>query len=84
MTKVGTKYQVVIERGVRRKLGVRPGWVAVQTVVGDHLEVRFLPPEHERSLAGRLGRYARGTTPGGERADEERMAWEEHVDEEWG
>jgi bifunctional DNA-binding transcriptional regulator/antitoxin component of YhaV-PrlF toxin-antitoxin module len=82
MATVGTKYQVVIEREARRKLGIGPGWVAVQTVVGDHLELRFLPPEHERSLAGSLGRYARrGTVP--EPADEERAAWEAHVDEEW-
>ena len=82
MTTVGTKYQVVIEREARRKLGIEPGWVAVQTVVGDHLELRFLPPEHERSLAGSLGRYAKGTVP--DLADEERAAWEAHVDEEWG
>lgn len=82
MTKVGSKYQVVIERGARRRLGVRPGWVAVQTVVGDHLELRFLPPEHDRSLAGSLERYGKdsGVVP----ADEERAAWEAHVDEEWG
>jgi bifunctional DNA-binding transcriptional regulator/antitoxin component of YhaV-PrlF toxin-antitoxin module len=83
MTQVGARYQAVIERGVRRRLGIRTGWVAVQTVVGDHLEVRFLPPEHERSLAGSLSQYAGGTEAGGEHADEERMAWEEHVDEEW-
>lgn len=80
MTTVGTKYQVVIDREARRKLGVRPGWVAVQTVVGDRLELRFLPPEHDRSLAGSLGGYAREDTPP---ADEERAAWESHVDEEW-
>lgn len=74
---------MVIEREVRRKLGIQPGWVAVQAVVGDHLELRFLPPEHERSLAGSLGRYARGAVPP-EPADEERAAWEAHVDEEWG
>lgn len=82
MTKVGTKYQVVIDREARRRLGIRPGWVAVQTVVGDRLELRFLPPEHDRSLAGSLGRYAKGTVP--DPADEERAAWEAHVDdEEW-
>lgn len=81
MTKVGTKYQVVIEREARRKLGIQPGWVAVQTVVGDHLELRFLPPEHERSLAGSLGRYA--GVAGGKAGDEERAAWEAHVVEEW-
>lgn len=79
MTKVGSKYQVVIDRGARRRLGVRPGWVAVQTVVGDHLELRFLPPEHDRSLAGSLERYGRGGA-----ADEERSAWGAHVDEAWG
>lgn len=82
MTTVGTKYQVVIDREARRKLGVRPGWIAVQTVVGDRLELRFLPPEHGRSLAGSLGGYAWESVPSP--ADEERSAWESHVDEEWG
>jgi bifunctional DNA-binding transcriptional regulator/antitoxin component of YhaV-PrlF toxin-antitoxin module len=82
MTKVGTKYQVVIEREARRRLGIRPGWVAVQTVVGDRLELRFLPPKHDRSLAGSLGRYATGEAVP-DPADEERAAWEAHVDEEW-
>ena len=82
MATVGTKYQVVIEREARRKLGIEPGWVAVQTVVGDHLELRFLPPEHDRSLAGSLARYAKGTVP--DPADEEPAAWEAHVAEEWG
>ncbi|MDQ3378342.1 MAG: AbrB/MazE/SpoVT family DNA-binding domain-containing protein [Actinomycetota bacterium] len=81
MTKVGTKYQVVIEREARQRLGVRPGWVAVQAVVGDHLELRFLPPEHDRSLAGSLGGYAAGSGRGS--SEEERAAWEAHVDEEW-
>ena len=81
MTKVGTKYQIVIEREARRRLGVRPGSVAVQTVVGDHLELRFLPPEHDRSLAGDLREYA-GTVA--EAIEEERMAWETHVHEDWG
>lgn len=71
---------MVIEAEARRRLGIRPGWVAVQTVVGDHLELRFLPPEHERSLAGSLGQYARRAVS----ADEERAAWEAHVAEEWG
>lgn len=81
MTKVGTKYQVVIEREARRRLGVRPGWVAVQTVVGDHLELRFLPPEHDRSLAGDLGEYAGAVE---DASGEERTAWEMHVAEDRG
>ena len=81
MTKVGTKYQMVIDREARKELGIRPGWVAVQAVVGGRLEVRFLPPEHDRSLAGSLKEYA--TKGGRDVADEKRAAWEAHVDEEW-
>lgn len=72
---------MVIDREARRRLGVGPGWVAVQTVVGDHLELRFLPPEHDRSLAGGLARYGKKVGPVSE---EEERAWEAHVDEEWG
>ena len=82
MTTVGAKYQMVIDRGARRRLGVQPGWVAVQTVVGDHLEVRFLPPEHDESLAGSLRHYApRRRLPVDE---EERAAWVSEVEERWG
>ena len=79
MTKVGSDYQTVIDREVREELGVRPGWVAVQAVVGDCLEVRFLPPEHDRSLAGSLKEYAREGGPD----PREDLAWEAHVDERW-
>jgi len=52
--KVGPKGQVVIAKDARERLGVRPGWIAVQRLAGDHLEVYFFPPPHERSLKGRL------------------------------
>lgn len=77
---------MVIERTARQRLGIRPGWVAVQTVAGDHLEVRFLPPEHNESLAGSLQRYARRleALPAAERpAAEKRAAWEAEVDARW-
>jgi hypothetical protein len=45
---------------MREKLGIQSGCVAIQTVVGDHVEMRFFPPEHDRSLAGSLHLYARG------------------------
>lgn len=60
MVTVGRKYQVVIEQTAREKRGIQPGWIAAQTVVGDQLKTRFLPPEHDRSLAGTLRAYARG------------------------
>jgi hypothetical protein len=49
----------VIEKGIRDRLGVQPGWKAVQHLVDGHVEIHFVPPEHARSLAGRLSRYAR-------------------------
>lgn len=48
--KVGQKGQIVIEKRIRDKLGVKPGWQALQLLVGDHVEVYFVPPEHNRSL----------------------------------
>ena len=53
--KVGPKGQVVISKPTRDRLGVLPGWEALETVVGDHVELRFVPPPHERSLLGSLG-----------------------------
>jgi bifunctional DNA-binding transcriptional regulator/antitoxin component of YhaV-PrlF toxin-antitoxin module len=79
MTTVGAKYQMVIDREARQRLGVQPGWIAVQAVVGDRLEVRFLPPEHTESLAGSLRRYAQ--RPVSDYAAEKRAAWDAEVTE---
>ncbi len=51
---IGTKGQVVIAKEIRDHLGVEPGWLTLQRVVGDHVEVHFLPPEHRKSLKGSL------------------------------
>jgi bifunctional DNA-binding transcriptional regulator/antitoxin component of YhaV-PrlF toxin-antitoxin module len=53
---VGEKGQLVIEKPIREALGVEPGSVSVQTLVEDHVEIRFFPPEHNRSLRGILAR----------------------------
>jgi len=55
--KVGTKGQIVIDQEIREALGVEPGWTASQRLVAEHVEVRFFPPEHDRSLAGVLAPY---------------------------
>ena len=49
--KVGPKGQVVIKKEIRDKLGVEPGWEALQFLVNDHVEVYFLPPRTQ-PLAG--------------------------------
>lgn len=56
---LGARGQVVIAKEIRDRLGVGPGWSTVQRVVGDRVEIRFVPPEHDRSLAGSLSRWAR-------------------------
>lgn len=64
---VGDRYQVVIERDVRRELGVHPGDRAVETVEDGRLVITFLPPRHRRSLQGRLAGEGRVEDPSTER-----------------
>ena len=54
MATVGERYQIVIERGVRNELGIRPGDRAIETIENGRLVVTFLPAPHRRSLLGRL------------------------------
>lgn len=63
-TRVGTKGQVVIEKPIRDELGVEPGWIACQRIVGgDRVEVRFYPAEHDRSLRGALAQEIERSIP---------------------
>ncbi len=62
--KVGAKGQVVIAKEIRDQLGVKPGWVALERVVDDHVEIRFVPMgPHRRSLFGILARYVKQSVP---------------------
>ena len=45
---VGSKGQVVIEKAIRDALAVRPGSIAIQHLSGDHVEIKFIEPEHDR------------------------------------
>jgi bifunctional DNA-binding transcriptional regulator/antitoxin component of YhaV-PrlF toxin-antitoxin module len=56
---VGPKGQIVVAKELRERLGVKPGWIALQRLVGDHIEVRFVPPEHDATLKGSLARHIR-------------------------
>jgi len=73
--RVGPKGQVVIEKKIRDALGVTPGAVAVQRLVGDRVEIRFLPPQHERSVRGRLKSKTRRRVPA--------SRWRAAVEEAW-
>ncbi len=53
-SRVSERGQITIDRTVRTQLGVQPGMVAHQRVVGGRLEVMFLPAPHHRSLFGAL------------------------------
>ncbi len=74
---VGAKGQVVIAKEIREHLGVKPGWVALQRLVEDRVEIYFLPPEHSESLKGRLAQYLKVQVPPGEAWHRARnAAWE--------
>jgi bifunctional DNA-binding transcriptional regulator/antitoxin component of YhaV-PrlF toxin-antitoxin module len=78
---VGEKGQVVIEKPLREALGVQPGFVTVQTVVNDHLEIQFFPPEHTRSLRGALKTNLNLSTE--ELREARERAWQEVVTKDW-
>ena len=73
---VGQKGQVVIAKAIRDSLGIAPGWVALQRVVDDHVEIRFLPPDHRESLKGCLAPYTSAHVASGN-------AWAEARERAW-
>ena len=73
---VGQKGQIVIAKDIRDRLGVGPGWLAVQRLVEDHLEIYFVPPAHRESLKGSLEKHIKASVPDGREWDEAReIAW---------
>jgi AbrB family looped-hinge helix DNA binding protein len=77
---IGTKGQLVIEKEIRDQLGIQPGWIAVQRVVDDHIEVWFQPPEHDRSMKGSLASHTRVKVPPGDSWEKAReSAWKKQI-----
>ena len=77
VNKVGTKGQVVINKQIRDRLGIGPGWIALQKLVDDHVEIYFVGPEHNRSLKGSLAKYTDVVVPPGSEWHKAReKAWE--------
>jgi bifunctional DNA-binding transcriptional regulator/antitoxin component of YhaV-PrlF toxin-antitoxin module len=72
--RVGSKGQVVISKATRDRLGIRAGWEALERVVNDCVEIRFLPPPHDRSLKGSLAQAVR-RRPRGSLTGARRDAW---------
>ena len=73
--KVGEKGQVVIDKAIRDQLGIGPGWLAIQRIVDDHVEIYFVTPEHNRSLAGSLAEYVTD--------DVKNLSWDEIKEIAW-
>lgn len=83
--KVGPKGQIVIAKEIRNSLGLEPGWLALQRLVDDHVEVYFLPPRHRKSLKGCLAPYTTVRVAPGPEWDEAReRAWEQAAAEKVG
>ena len=55
---VGDQGEIVIEKELRDQLGIRPGWIALQRLVDNRIEIQFIPPAHDKSLKGSLAEYA--------------------------
>ena len=83
-TVVGPKGQIVIEKEIRDRLGIEPGALAIQEVVGDHVEVRFAPKPHIRSLKGAARPYIRRLVAQEEWDTAREEAWQSAVREESG
>lgn len=82
---VGAKGQIVIAKEIRDQLGVEPGWVALQRLAGDHVEVYLVPPEHRKSLKGSLAQHVKMPVAPGREWDKARdTAWEQAAKEKAG
>lgn len=54
--KVGAKGNIVIDKAIRDRFGIQPGWEAVQIAREGHVEIYFLPPATPGMSAGILRR----------------------------
>ena len=82
-SKVGQRGQIVIEKPIRDALGLQPGYIAVQRLVADHVELHFYPPEHEESLRGMLAGQAKRSIPPEQWPEAREEAWSKAVHSGW-
>lgn len=81
--KVGPKGQIVIEKAIRQRLGIEQGYVAVQTLVDNHVEIRFYPGQHHRSLLGVLARPDQPSLTDEELSEAGEQAWIQIAKSDW-
>lgn len=79
--KVGAKGQLVIEKEIRDRLEIETGSLAIQRIVDDHVEIYFLPAEHNRSLKGSLAPYVKQSSRGKDWAQIKEEAWRAAAEE---
>lgn len=72
---VGTKGQVVIDSAIRQQLGIEPGWIATQRIVGNRVELTFSPPRHSKSARGLLQQHAKPISPESDWDEIRRQSW---------
>jgi len=80
---IGKQGRIVIEKSIRDALGLRPGYIAVQHLVDDHVEVFFYPPEHEKSLRGILAHHVKQSMSDEDWSKIREEAWEIMARSEW-
>ena len=80
---IGKRGQIVIGKPNRDALGLKPGYIAVQHLVDDHVEIFFYPPEHEKSLSGILAHHAKRSAPVEDWPKVREEAWSNMVRSEW-
>jgi bifunctional DNA-binding transcriptional regulator/antitoxin component of YhaV-PrlF toxin-antitoxin module len=52
VSRLDEEWQITIDKAVREHLGLTPGMIAYQRVIGERLEIVFLTALHRRSLSG--------------------------------
>jgi len=50
---IGPEGEIILDSEIRERLGVGPGWTAVQQLVDDHVELRFIAPAETGSFKER-------------------------------
>lgn len=76
---VGSKGQVVIAKAIRDQLGIKPGHRAIQTRVGDKVEIWFTPPPHRDSIYAVFRDQVQARAGQGDWLDRRDQIWAEAV-----